>query len=123
MDSHNTMEVIYNEKKIFISQGKWLYPLFDLEVFLKNNSYQIEKLFLFDKIVGKASALLITRLQFRKVHAGILSLPARMIFEQNHMDYSYDELVEKISCKTETLLQNIDDPKEAYRILKERADR
>jgi hypothetical protein len=67
-----TLTVFRNGTPIFTSYGKWLYPLFELEAYLVDHTFQPENLILQDKIIGKAAALLIHRLGFRTVQAGIL---------------------------------------------------
>ena len=114
---------MYKNQVIFTSTGKWLYPLFDLEQFLKNENYPGESLVIQDKIVGKASALLIHYLGCKKVKAGIISEPAQKVFEENGIEYSFTKQVPLISCKTEILLKDINDKDTAYKILKKRAGR
>lgn len=121
MNSIRTLEVYKNGEIIFSSTGKWLYPLFDLEDFLQETGLSSEELFIKDKIVGKASAMLICRLGFKKAEAGTLSKPAKMFFENYKIDFTFSNIVEAIDCKTEILLSTIDDCDEAYSILKERA--
>ncbi len=123
MDKSVTLEVFFQEELIFTSTGKWLYPLFDLEIFLKENTYPVEDLIVKDKIVGKASALLLLYLGCKRVHAGILSELAKEVFEANNIEYSFENIVHRISCKTETILEDINDKVTAYNILKERAKR
>ncbi len=121
MEEKNTLEVTRDGKMVFSSRGKWLYPLFELEEFLENNSCNAEGLVIKDKIVGKASAMLIRRMGFKKAEAGILSIPARDVFTKSGIDFTYTELVDLISCRTEILLKDIEDDTEAYEILRERA--
>ncbi len=117
-----TLRLFHNSSLIFTSTKKWLYPLFDLEIFLKDflkdKKSKIKELSLEDKIVGKAAALLIVYLGINKVHAHILSSYGKSVFETYSIRYTYGKLIEKIACKTENLLLNINDPKEAYRIIK-----
>ena len=68
-----TLTVFRNGTPIFTSYGKWLHPLFELEDYLAEHPIQPESLLLQDKIIGKAAALLIHRLGFRTVKAGVLS--------------------------------------------------
>ena len=68
-----TLTVLYEGSPIFTSHGKWLHPLFELEAYLAEYPIQPENLLLQDKIIGKAAALMIHRLGFRTVKAGILS--------------------------------------------------
>jgi len=121
MKSTATLEVYQNGTIIFSSTGKWLHPLFDLEKFIKENNLPTEDMVIKDKIVGKASAMLIFRLGFRTVEAGTLSMPAKDFFSGNGIGFTYDKLVDLIDCKTEIILKDIRDPEEAYQILKERA--
>ncbi|MCF6335650.1 MAG: DUF1893 domain-containing protein [Spirochaetales bacterium] len=116
-----SLELKFNSKPIFTSNGKWLYPLFDLENFLNTCPFSTESLELYDKIIGKASALLITRLNIKKVTGGIVSKPAELIFQANNISYTLEIRVDLIDCKTEHLLKDISDPEEAHMLLKERA--
>ena len=68
-----TLTVPHEGTPIFTSFSKWLYPLFELEDYLAEHPIQPENLILQDKIIGKAAALLIHRLGFRTVKAGILT--------------------------------------------------
>ena len=61
-----TLTVLYEGSPIFTSHGKWLHPLFELEDDLAAHPIQPENLILQDKIIGKAAALLIHRLGFRR---------------------------------------------------------
>lgn len=115
--------VFLEEQLIFSSDGKWLYPLFDFEDFLKTHAFDLNDIFLKDKVIGKASALLIIRMGIKKVHGDIMSELAMDVLDQNDIHYSYTTCVPKISCKTEELLHLVNDPEIAYQILCKRAKR
>jgi len=68
-----TLTALQDGVPIFTSYGKWLHPLFELDDYLADHPVQPERLILQDKIIGKAAALLIHRLGFRTLQAGILS--------------------------------------------------
>jgi hypothetical protein len=76
-----------------------------------------------DKIIGKAAALLIHRLGFRTVEAGILSQLGETVLQRHGITYAYEQLVERIHCQTEELLAEVEDPEEAYGLLKVHAGR
>jgi hypothetical protein len=116
-----SMELKYKDKSVFSSNGKWLYPLFDLEIFLNKQNYDPEKLVLYDKIIGKASALIIIHLGIKKVIGGIVSQPAETAFNEWNISCKTEHQVDLIECKTEKLLTEINDPEEVYRIIKKRA--
>jgi len=118
-----TLTVFRNGTPIFTSYGKWLHPLFELEDYLAEHPIQPENLLLQDKIIGKAAALLIHRLGFRTVKAGILSRLGEAVLQRHEMAYTYEQLVERIHCQTEELLATVEDPEEAYRLVKIRAGR
>src|SRR4029434_5608160 len=88
-----TLTVLYEGSPIFTSHGKWLHPLFELEDYLAAHPIQPENLILQDKIIGKAAALLIHRLGFRTVKAGILSRLGEAVLQRHGMAYSYEQLV------------------------------
>jgi hypothetical protein len=120
-DREDTLRAFYKGELIFTSNGKWLYPLFELEKHLQAHKFAGEDLYVEDDIVGKASALLICRMGIRKVLAGILSKPGEGVFQNAGVEYDYKQKVERILCQTEDLLAEIDDPEKANIILKERA--
>jgi hypothetical protein len=118
-----TLTVICNGTPIFTSYGQWLHPLFELEAYLADHAFPLENLILQDKIIGKAAALLIHRLGFRTVKAGILSRLGEAVLQLHGMAYTYEQLVDRIHCQTEELLATGEDPEEAYRLVKVRAGR
>jgi hypothetical protein len=115
-----TLTVWYEGTPIFTSHDNWLYPLLELEAYLADNPVQPENLILQDKIIGKAAALLIHRLGFCTVKAGILSRLGEAIFHRYGIAYTYEHLVERIHCQTEELLAQVEAPEEAYRLIKGR---
>ena len=117
----HTLEVFSGETPIFPSTGKWLYPLFELEDFLAATGYESAHLTVKDKIVGRASALLLVRLGVGYVIAGIMSQPGKQALEKHEVEYEYQSLVDRITCRTEEILADEFDPQKAYVILKERA--
>lgn len=118
-----SLQLILDGKPVFESSGKWLYPLFELEDFLQDSPIDMPKAELHDKIIGKAAALLITRLEPGKVHGGVMSQRAMPVFDAAGIPYGYDQAVERILCKTEDLLADIDDIENAYSLLSRRAGR
>ena len=118
-----TLIVLHEETPVFTSHSNWLYPLLELEAYLAEHPVQPERLVLQDKIIGKAAALLITRLGFCTVTAGILSRLGETVFHRYEIAYTYEQLVDRIHCQTEELLAQVEDPEEAYRLVKVRAGR
>src|SRR5262245_38960298 len=118
-----TLTVFRNGTPIFTSHGKWLYPLFELEAYLADHAFQPAHLILQDKIIGKAAALLIHRLGFQTVKAGVLSRLGEAVLQRHGIAYTSEQLVERIHCQTEELLATVEDPDEAYRLVKVRAGR
>lgn len=118
-----TLVVLHEGTAIFTSHGNWLYPLLELEAYLADHPAQPERLILQDKIIGKAAALLIHRLGFRTVEAGILSRLGETVLQRHGIAYTYEQLVDRIRCQTEDLLADVEGPEEAYRLVKVRAVR
>jgi hypothetical protein len=118
-----TLTVFHNSTPIFTSYGTWLHPLFELEAYIAEHPIQPENLLLQDKIIGKAAALLIHRLGFRIVKAGILSRLGEAVLQRHGMAYTYEQLVDRIHCQTEELLATVEDSEEAYQLVKVRAGR
>jgi hypothetical protein len=118
-----TLIVLHDGIPIFTSTAAWLHPLFELETYLTDHPVQPDNLILQDKIIGKAAALLIHRLGFRTVQAGILSRLGEAVLQRHGIAYTYEQLVERIHCQTEELLADVEDSEEAYGLLKVRAGR
>lgn len=123
MTSEITLRVYHGDRQVFSSRGKWLHPLFELEEFLSNSSYPREMLRVEDKIVGKAAALLIVRLDIRQVSAGVLSTLGREVLARYNVRIQAGEIVDHIDCQTESLLADIEDPEQAYEVVSVRAGR
>lgn len=77
-----------------------------------------------DKIVGKAAALLYVLLGVREVYGEVMSKKAAEVFEEYHVEHSCAVLTEAIinrkgtgPCPMEETVENIDDPKEAFKLL------
>ena len=80
-----------------------------------------------DKIVGKASAMLLALSGAKEVYAHILSEAGKRILEQYGIAYEYGELVGYIvnrkgdgMCPMEETVKDIEDPMEAFQALNER---
>ena len=115
-------EVYHRTKLIFSSENHWLNPIFEFEDFLKQSVYKTEMLEIRDKIIGRAAALLLVRLDIRNIHARLLSEPGKEILEHFNLHFTYNELVPKIGCQTEDLLKNEYDPDVAHRLIIERIE-
>ena len=121
-----TLELFHGRRRLFESRGRWLHPLFELEAFLAASPWpgpeQRRGLRVRDKIVGKAAALLLVRLGIGTVHAGLLSDLGDAVLKRSGVKVSCDELIPRIACRTEILLQEVDDPEEAYGIIRRRIE-
>ena len=118
-----TLTVLHEGTPIFTSRGKWLHPLFELEDYLAEHAFQPENLILQDKIIGKAAALLILRMGFQTIKAGVLSRLGEAVLQRHGIVYTYERLVDRIHCQTEELLATVEDPEAAYQLVKVRAGR
>jgi len=91
-----TLTVWHEGTPVFTSNGNWLYPLFELEAYLADHPIQPAKLLLQDKSIGKAAALMIHRLGFRTVKAGVLSRLGEAVWQRYGIAYTYEHLVDHI---------------------------
>lgn len=79
-----------------------------------------------DKIVGKASALLISYFKASEVYSRLLSRSAIKVLEKHEIKYSYERAVDNIRnkedtgiCPFEKVVLEIEDPKKGYKKLKQ----
>jgi len=117
----HSLILLHKDLPVFTSDEHWLYPLFELELFLKESSIPVDQLFLKDKIAGKAAASLIVRLGIRNCFIELLSERAKPVFEQYGVNYGYDQLVDHIQCRTEDLISDKMSLEETYLFLRKRA--
>ncbi len=103
--------------------GKWLHPLFNAEDFLLNESPAAGDILLQDKIAGRAAAVLITRMGFKRCFIEIVSRLAMEVFERYEVECTCGQLVDRIFCRTEDLITGDMDNEAVYRMLRERAGR
>ncbi|MGM0508657.1 MAG: DUF1893 domain-containing protein [Fusobacteriota bacterium] len=119
-----SLNVFYKGELIYISEKKWLHPLIDLENYLKeNDNIKRENLYIKDKIIGRAAAFLLVKLGVKKVDTEVISELGKDIFEKFNIEYTYDELIDKINCKTENLLKDINKVDKAYEVIMGRVER
>lgn len=119
----HSLVVSHHDKVIFTSNQHWLYPLFELEDFLKQHPNSSGELFLRDKIAGRAAACLIVHLGIKNCHIELISKPAVAVFEKHGIAFSYDRMVEQIQCRTESLLTEEMGISGAYQFVRKRAGR
>ena len=116
-----SLQVFQGDTCIFTHTGKWLHPLFALEQVLETHSFDPRELYLRDRIIGKAAALLIFRMGIRRVYGELISNLATEYLIPRAVDVDWGTKVPRIECRTEELLAAIDDPEEAYGELRGRA--
>lgn len=80
-----------------------------------------------DKIVGKAAAMLFVLLGVKAVHGVVMSSTGKEVLQKHNIKASCGTLVEKIInragtdiCPMEKTVQFVDDPQEAYTLLKQK---
>ncbi len=80
-----------------------------------------------DKVVGKAAAMLYVLLGVSRVHAFIISKKALEVLTGNHIDVTYDTLVDRIHnrtntgfCPMEEAVWEIDDLQEGLQAVREK---
>jgi hypothetical protein len=118
-----SLMVTRGDTVVFSHHGSWLHPLFELESFLIDNGMNAAGLTLSDKIIGKAAAMLITGMGFTTVHGRLMSRLAAEFFKARGVRYTHDALVERVACRTEELLAEVNEIEPARRMLYERAGR
>jgi hypothetical protein len=116
--------MIYDEKELIYSSNKdGIRPHLDAIELLGD---KLHGKIMVDKIVGRAAALLMLYSQAREIHALVLSSPAKKVLE-GKVEYVYNKLVDQIKtrdgriyCPFEKMVQNINDPIEAYYIIQKK---
>ncbi len=116
-----SLRAFLDDKIIFESEGKWLYPLFELEEYLRTGGINPADVSLEDKIAGRAAASLTSGMGINKVHIHLISELGLKVFEQNGVECRYDRIVDKIECRTEDLINDEMSVADACMFLRKRA--
>lgn len=122
MIKNQSLQVFEKGKLIFSSDKKWLYPLLDLHSFLIHQKLDHQNLVVLDKIVGRASALLLVHIGVNLVRAKILSKLGKEIFQKFEINFEYEKLVDRIDCQTEEILKNEMSPSRALQMIQDKAE-
>lgn len=123
LSNGHTLEVFVGDEEVFTSSGHWLHPLFELEDFLKEHKLDTSSLSLHDSVQGRAAASLTVRLGIKRVKSNILSSLALEVYKKAGVKIEYENLVPKITCKTEELITDSMSEEEIYSLLCQRANR
>ena len=116
-DDRTSLELTVKGERVFSSGGSWLHPLFELERFFQASGIDPAECRLYDKLIGKAAALLIVRLGIRRLATGLLSARGEQVLIAHGVQYQARERVDRLLCRTEELLQEVDDPDSAHAII------
>lgn len=94
----------WDGKLLFSDTGKWLHPLLATQNFLETNSFERDRLLLHDRIAGRSAAALTILMGLRVVKVDLMSTLAANLYTDYGVDFYYNNLVERIDCQTESLL-------------------
>ncbi len=119
------LKIFDGEKLIFSSQSKWLHPIFEFEDFLADYDGPKDNFRAWDSAIGKAAAVLLIRLGVKQLHGELVSELAVKYTVQTLGEgkITWDTLVDRLMCQTESILNPLTDTDEMYYILRKRADR
>jgi hypothetical protein len=117
----HSLEVYDGDRRVFVCDGRWLHPLFDLERFLSSSPIVPARLRAADRIVGKAAAMILVHLGLGAVYGDTMSRLAARFLGERGIPHAHRILVDEIACRTESLLLDEDDPAKAYDLVLERA--
>lgn len=112
--------VVVKDGRTSVYDGRGIKPVVD---YLEKDNF--DGAFVADKVIGKASALLLVYGKVQEVYTPAISKPAVKVFEDNNVKYSADKIVDNIInrtgtdlCPMEKKVQNIDNPKKAYKLFR-----
>lgn len=123
-DRDVSLIVFDGNREIFSCSGSWLHPIFEFEEFLKRSrevsGTTYSDLWVRDKVIGRAAALLFIRLGVKRVETPLISELAIEVLQYHGCTYRTDQVIPSIQCRTETLLVTTFDPEAAHSIIMER---
>jgi len=121
-------ELFQNHALVVAHYSGWGFATYDdnglIPIFKHLENDNFENSFVFDKVTGKASALLLAYGKAENLHTGLLSREAIPVLEKHNIKYTADKTVDYIinrrgddRCPMEKTVAGIDDPQEAYETL------
>jgi hypothetical protein len=122
--SGNSLMIYRGGRLIFQSASKGIRP--HLEA-IETHGEALRGTLMVDKIVGRAAALLILYSEAAEAHTQVLSRPGKQVLDQHGVATTYEELVDhikmedgRIYCPFERMVQDVNDPEEAYAAIVEK---
>ncbi|WP_105617820.1 DUF1893 domain-containing protein [Vallitalea okinawensis] len=116
-----TCVIVKGNNVIMTSHEKGVRPLLQ---YLRDSNEKPQKVFLADKVIGKAAALLAVLADVHTVFADILSEEAKKVLDENNIVVEYNQLVPYIKnrlgtgqCPMENLVADIQEPNMAYQAI------
>ena len=110
--------------KIYTSKLHGIGPIINP---MKDDFYYFEEAIVVDKVIGKATAMLLILSKVKYIYAYVLSEKAKEILDQYQVDYDYEKLVPYIinrthdrMCPMEQTVYNLTNLNEAYEALKQK---
>ena len=121
MTDNITCTVIQGDQT-YVSDLPGLRPLMN---WLHQSPEIFEGSYVIDKVVGKASAMLLTYGGARKIHGKLMSRPADEFLTAHGIEHTYDVLTDYIlnqdqsdMCPMEKRVKDLKEPEEAFAVLK-----
>ncbi|ACH93372.1 MULTISPECIES: DUF1893 domain-containing protein [Borrelia] len=112
-----TLRLFKEHRILYSNMERGLKPLLEVDNFINKYIQNKEGLEIYDKIVGKAAAVIIYNIGLQNVQAGVISQPAKDFLESRGIRVSFKKLVERINDKTENLIESLENPEEVYKYL------
>ena len=102
----------------YLSKDRGVKPMMD---FYREYG-KLENLFLFDKVIGKAAALLSVLIGVKYAYGDIVSKESIKVYQKYNVEVKYSKLVERIVnrtgdgyCPMESLVMDTESPHEAHK--------
>ena len=121
-DSQPSLIAYVDGAEVFRSSRKWLHPLLELSRYL-HEAPAAGVLTTYDRVVGRAGALISARLGITRITTDLVSARAIPVLEHFGIGCDAGEHQDRLLCVTEDLLSDSLDPEHAYELVLERAQR
>jgi hypothetical protein len=113
--------ILYSSEIIHTSSGQGIKPMLEFLI----AGLDVRGFSAADTVAGRALALLLAYAGIKEIYADVMSHTAVSVFERHEIRYVYGELTDMIKnragddlCPMEKAVFNINEPEEAFRILK-----
>jgi len=115
--TNDSLQLFKNHKILFSNNEKGLVPLIEVYSFLTRYIQNKENLIIYDKVIGRASALILNKIGIKTIKTNLITEHALTYLESKGFQVESKKIIDKINSKIDIQLELYTDEEEALKYL------